>query len=68
VHGIPVGIECQLWVVDSSGNRVLAGGWRTDDAEGTVLYPGSTGTPTSDVSSFQVTVANQKTIKIPVPV
>ena len=39
VTGIPVGTDCQLWVIDSNGNRVLAGNWMTDNAEGTVWYP-----------------------------
>ncbi len=43
VSGIPVGTNCQLWVIDASGNRVLAGDWVTDNDEGKVWYPGSVG-------------------------
>jgi hypothetical protein len=64
VTGIPVGTKCQLWVVDSGGNRVLAGSWQTDDAEGTVYYPGSVALPTKNVAAFQVTVGPGQAIAV----
>jgi hypothetical protein len=64
VTGIPVGTNCQLWVIDSSGNRVLAGNWITDNAEGTVWYPGSAAVSGKDVTGFEVTVGQGKAIQV----
>jgi hypothetical protein len=65
VTGIPVGTSCQLYVIDSTGQRVLVGGWVTDNDEGNVWYPGSAAVPSKDVTGFQVTVAHGQTIDIP---
>jgi hypothetical protein len=65
VDGIPVGTDCQLWVVDSAGKKVLAGGWQTDDDEGTVWYPASAGLPSKDVAAFQITVGHEKAVEVP---
>jgi hypothetical protein len=64
VTGIPVGTNCQLWVIDSSGNRYLAGNWDTDNLEGAVWYPGSVGLPAKDVAGFQVTVGHAQPIQV----
>jgi hypothetical protein len=64
VTGIPVGTDCQLWVVDDAGNRVLAGSWLTDYDEGTVWYPASAAMPSSDVAGFQVTVGKRAAIAV----
>ena len=66
VTGIPVGTSCQLYVTDSTGHRVLAGGWVTDNVEGTVWYPGSAAVSSKNVTGFQITVAGGQTIDIPV--
>jgi Putative zinc-finger len=65
VTGIPVGTSCQLYVVDSTGQRVLVGGWVTDNDEGNVWYPGSAAVSGKDVTGFQITVARGQTIDIP---
>ena len=65
VTGIPVGTNCQLYVIDSTGQRVLVGGWVTDNDEGAVWYPGSAAVPSKDVTGFQITVAHGQTIDIP---
>ncbi len=65
VNGIPAGTSCQLYVIDSTGQRVLAGGWVTDNDEGSVWYPGSSAVPSKDVTGFQITVAHGQTIDIP---
>jgi hypothetical protein len=64
VKGIPIGTHCQLWVIDSSGNRHLASDWMTDNLEGTVWYPGSVGMPIKDISAFEVTAGQQKAVEI----
>jgi hypothetical protein len=64
VTGIPVGTSCQLWVIGPGGSRTLAGGWMTDNREGTVSYPGSTGVPGSAVRGFQVTVGGAQTLRL----
>jgi hypothetical protein len=64
VHGIPVGTQCQLYVTDSAGKRILIGDWVTDTAEGTVWYPGSVALSSKEIGSFEVTVANAKAIEI----
>jgi Putative zinc-finger len=64
VSGIPVGTKCQLWVIDSAGNRVLAGGWVTDDVEGKVSYPGSAALPGKDVAAFEITVGSGQAIEV----
>jgi hypothetical protein len=64
VAGIPVGTNCQLYVINSTGQRVLVGGWVTDNDEGNVWYPGSAAVPSGDVTGFQLTVAHGQTIDI----
>lgn len=64
VNGIPVGTNCQLWVIDSSGKRVLAGNWVTDSDEGKVWYPGSVGLSSKNMTAFQVTVGQGRTVTI----
>lgn len=64
VTDIPVGTNCQLWVIDTSGNRVLAGNWVTDDLEGNVWYPGSTALSSKDIAAFEVTVGQGQTIQV----
>ena len=64
VTGIPIGTNCQLWVVDGAGHRVLAGSWLTDYDEGTVWYPASAAMNANDVEGFQVTVGKRATIAV----
>ncbi len=64
VTGIPIGTNCQLWVIDAAGHRVLAGSWLTDYDEGTVWYPASAAMNANNVESFQVTVGKRATISV----
>jgi hypothetical protein len=64
VSGIPVDTSCNLWVIGRNGSRTLAGGWVTDDHEGTVWYPGSAGMPASGVRGFQITVAGAPALRL----
>jgi Putative zinc-finger len=63
VKGIPVGTNCQLWVIDSKGNRFLVGNWVTDNLEGNVWYPGSTALSSQDIAAFQITVGHGQAIQ-----
>jgi hypothetical protein len=65
VTGIPVGTNCQLYVIDSMGHRLLVGDWVTDNDEGIVWYPGSVAVSAHEVMGFQLTVAKGQTIDIP---
>ncbi len=64
VSGIPIGTRCQLWIVGAGGSRTLAGGWVTDDKEGTVWYPGSAGVSASGVQGFKISVGGTQTLSI----
>ena len=64
VSGIPIGTSCQLWVIGANGSRTLAGGWVTDDREGTVWYPASAGVAGSGVRGFQVTVGSAQKLSL----
>jgi hypothetical protein len=64
VNGIPIGTSCQVWVIGPGGSRTLAGGWVTDDREGTVWYPGSAGVSGGGVRGFQVTVGGAQTLRL----
>jgi hypothetical protein len=64
VSGIPIDTSCELWVIGPDGSRTLAGGWVTDNKEGTVWYPGSAGLPGSGMRGFQVTVGSQGTLNL----
>ena len=64
VEGIPVGTNCQLWVVSSTGERLLVGSWLTDNNEGTVWYPASAALPVKDVAGFEITVGAGKAIAL----
>jgi hypothetical protein len=64
VNGIPIGTSCQLWVIGADGSRTLAGGWVTDNKEGTVWYPGSAGMAGGGVRGFQVTVGTAQTLNL----
>jgi Putative zinc-finger len=64
VTGIPVGTNCQLWVIDSSGHRTLVSNWVTDNLEGRVWYPGSVGMSSKDVAGFEVTVGQGQAIRV----
>jgi hypothetical protein len=64
VSGIPMGTNCQLWAIDSSGHRLLVGNWVTDNNEGAVWYPGSTALSSKDISAFQITVGHGQTIEV----
>ena len=55
VSGVPAGTRCQLWVIDSSGRRTLAGGWQEPAVEHGIWYPGSVAVAAGSIRAFQVT-------------
>ena len=55
VSGVPVGTTCQLWVVDHSGRRMVAGGWQVPQNEQAIWYPGSAPVAAASIGSFQIT-------------
>jgi hypothetical protein len=56
VNGIPMATSCELWIIGKDGSRTLAGGWVTDQNEGSVWYPASAGMSAAAMRGFQVTV------------
>jgi predicted anti-sigma-YlaC factor YlaD len=65
VVGVPVGTYCTLVAVGKNGTRTTIGGWTTDNVEGTIWYPASSGLPESQVREFQITVTGRQAITIP---
>ena len=64
VTGIPVGTMCQMWVVGSSGKRMLVGSWVTDNNEGHVWYPLSAAVSSAQVHQFVITVSKTRSITV----
>jgi hypothetical protein len=62
VTGIPVGTMCQIWAVESGGQRMLIGSWVTDNNEGHVWYPLSASMPSAQVHKFVITVSKAQSI------
>jgi hypothetical protein len=56
VNGIPMATSCELWIIGKDGSKTLAGGWVTDQNEGSVWYPVSAGMSAIAMRGFQVTV------------
>jgi predicted anti-sigma-YlaC factor YlaD len=65
VVGIPVGTPCQLVAIGNDGIHVVAGGWTTDNLEGTIFYPASARISPQQVREYQITVKGHPTITIP---
>jgi anti-sigma factor RsiW len=55
VKNVPTGARCQLVVTDSSGHRMVVGGWTTTYDEAGVWYPGSAPVALDSVRSFEIT-------------
>jgi hypothetical protein len=65
VTGYPPGTSCTVAVVTSSGARVPAGGWVTDQDEGKVVYPASAGIPVRDIRAFVITATGHQSVTVP---
>jgi hypothetical protein len=66
VVGIPVGTTCEIYVKEADGTQVMAGGWTTDNREGTVWYPASSSVSAKQVRSFVITVSGHQPITVQV--
>jgi anti-sigma factor RsiW len=55
VENVPTGARCQLVVTDSSGHRMVVGGWTTSYDEAGVWYPGSAPVALDSLRSFEIT-------------
>jgi len=64
VNDIPVGVSCQLWVIGPGGSKTLAGSWITDNREGTVWYPASSGMTSGEVRGFQISVGKSGSLTL----
>jgi hypothetical protein len=54
VSGVSAGTRCQLWVIDSSGRRTLAGGWQEPVIGHGNWYPGSVAVAADSIRAFQL--------------
>jgi hypothetical protein len=59
VTGIPIGTDCELYVITKSGQRFQVANWLTDRNEGSVWYSGSSAVSDDDVVQFQVTTGGK---------
>jgi anti-sigma factor RsiW len=66
VVGVPVGTPCELIAIGDDGTRTVAGGWTTDNLEGTIFYPASAQVSPQQVKEYQITVKGHQPITIPV--
>jgi hypothetical protein len=65
ISGVPRGARCQLWVTDTRGQRVQAGGWVIAAGQAGFWYPGSSSLPATDLRSFQITSMGRILVTIP---
>jgi hypothetical protein len=64
VRGVPVGIDCQFEVTDSSGRSSIVGGWTATYGDNTTWYPGATSIPIKDMRSFQITSGGKVLVSV----
>jgi anti-sigma factor RsiW len=55
VTGIRNGTHCVFWVINSSGQHVIAGRWTVNGAKDGNWYQASSSTPMTDVHGFDIT-------------
>jgi len=66
VTGIKNGTHCVFWVVNSSGQHLVAGTWTVHGSDDGHWYPARSSTPMTDVHGFDITGSNgQVLVKIP---
>jgi hypothetical protein len=65
VGGVGAGTTCKFWVVDSSGQRWLAGSWTVSAGHEHAWYPASSSVLPASVSSFQLTSGTELLVNVP---
>jgi hypothetical protein len=65
VRGVPVGMDCQFQVTDSSGDHAIVGGWTATYRDSSLWYPGDTSILEANVRSFQITSGGKVLISVP---
>jgi hypothetical protein len=65
VSGIRAGTTCELWVVDTHGQRSIVGGWTVPSGHQDQWYMASTPVSGSRIRSFQVTAAGRILVTVP---
>jgi hypothetical protein len=65
VSGIRAGTTCEFWVVNTDGQRSIAGGWIVARGPKDQWYMASTPVQGSKIRSFQVTAAGQVLVTVP---
>jgi hypothetical protein len=65
VTGIPYGTSCQMWVVNSAGLRLPAGGWTVAYSQRGGQYPASVSVVSSMLRSFEITSDGRVLVTVP---
>ncbi len=65
VSGIRAGTTCELWVVDTHGQRSIVGGWTVASGHQDQWYLASTPVSGSRIRGFQVTAAGKILVTVP---
>jgi hypothetical protein len=65
VTGIPYGTSCQMWVVNSGGQRLPAGGWTVAYSQQDGQYPASVSVASSMLRSFEITSDGRVLVTVP---
>ena len=64
VSGIRAGTTCELWVVDTHGQRSIVGGWTVASGHQDQWYLASTPVSGAKIGSFQVTAAGKVLVTV----
>lgn len=66
VARIAAGTTCQLWVTNSRGQEVVAGGWTVALGRRGAWYPAATSFPAASMHSLKITADGKTLVTIPV--
>lgn len=65
ISGVRAGTTCELWVVNSKGQRSIAGGWTVPRGHQDLWYMASSPVSGKNIKSFQVTAAGHVIVTVP---